>query len=507
MHALTDFRWPSQYIVSSILCSFGGFLFGMDTSIIGPVTVMDRYMADFGTASATVHGLVVSSILIPAAISSFFAGRVADAVGRPKGISIGGLIFGLGAALEAGAVHLAMFVVGRVVEGVGEGIFLGNLVVYICEIAPPRRRGPLTSGPQLLNTVGLVVGFFTCYGSRNINSSLAWRLPFALLAAFSFLFAAVSLLWLPESPRWLVLCHREAEAARAWDVLGVESADREKSHHGHENAVTVAANLNDSTEQLGNPVTSLSAPVKNKSSLLDAFAPDVRARTMLSVFILGMQQMSGIDGILYYAPLLFERAGLTSSSASFLASGVSAIVILSVTIPALIWADKWGRRQSTIYGGLGLSVIMFLMGGLYAGNAVHDSYGAGRWVVVVSIYLFAVVFCISWAVGIKIYVAESQPQRTRASATSLAHGSNWIANFLVALTTPILLDRSTFGAYFLFGGCTLLTAVVCLIWMPETKGKSLDEIEAAFSHKAPGTRTFFRSIRRLLRGLQGGRDQ
>lgn len=101
----------------------------MDTSIIGPITVMDEYTAVFGAFSAIIHGLIVSSILIPAAISSFLAGRLADAVGRTKGISLGGLIFGLGAALQAAAVHLAMFLVGRVIEGIGEGIFLGNLVV------------------------------------------------------------------------------------------------------------------------------------------------------------------------------------------------------------------------------------------------------------------------------------------------------------------------------------------------------------------------------------------
>ncbi|KAF2133665.1 general substrate transporter [Dothidotthia symphoricarpi CBS 119687] len=495
MRRLTDLKWPSRYIVSSVLCSFGGFLFGMDTSIIGPVTVMDKYIADFGTASAIVHGLIVSSILIPAAISSFFAGRVADAVGRTKGISLGGLIFGFGVVLQAAAVHLAMFIVGRVIEGIGEGIFLGNLVVYICEIAPPRLRGPLTSLPQLLNTVGLVVGFFTCYGSRNMESSLAWRLPFVLLAAFSFIFAISSLFWLPESPRWLAMRHREADVAKAWDILGVDSADREKIENGHERALMSAAISGDPIGQPGTPIVSSPVPVTKKSGILDAFAPDVRARTMLGIFVLGMQQMSGIDGILYYAPLLFQRAGLSSSSASFLASGVSAIVIFIVTIPALIWADQWGRRQSTIYGGLGLTFLMFLMGGLYASNAVHETYGAGRWVVIVSIYLFAVIFCISWAVGIKIFVAESQPQRTRASATGLAHGSNWVTNFLVALSTPILLDRSTYGAYFLFGGCTLLTAVVCMVWMPETKGKSLDEIELAFSRKAPNLRTFLRLTR------------
>ena len=141
---------------------------------------------------------------------------------------------------------------------------------------------------------------------------------------------------------------------------------------------------------------------------------------------------------------------------------------------------------------------MFLIGGLYAGNAVHGTFGAGRWVVIVSIYIFAVIYCISWAVGIKIYAAEIQPQRTRASATSLAHGSNWVANFLVALATPVLLAKSSFAAYFLFGGCTLLTAIVCAVFMPETKGKSLDEIEDIFQFRGSGTRSLGRAVRKAL---------
>jgi hypothetical protein len=127
-----------------------------------------------------------------------------------------------------------------------------------------------------------------------------------------------------------------------------------------------------------------------------------------------------------------------------------------------------------------MAIVMFLMGGLYAGKAVHTETGAGRWVVIVSIYLFAAIFSVSWAVGIKIYSAEIQPQNTRATATSMAHGSNWICNFLVALVTPTLLAKTAYGAYFLFGGCTFLTALVCILYMPETRGKSLNEIEQAF---------------------------
>jgi hypothetical protein len=126
-----------------------------------------------------------------------------------------------------------------------------------------------------------------------MQSSIAWRLPFALLAAFSFLFAVASFCWLPESPRWLTLCHREADAAKAWNVLGVDSADREKVDQELQAPLAIPAS------ERNTPLQPQSLPAEKKSSLLDAFAPDVRARTLLGVFVLGMQQMSGIDGILY----------------------------------------------------------------------------------------------------------------------------------------------------------------------------------------------------------------
>ncbi|KAF7171928.1 hypothetical protein CNMCM6106_006256 [Aspergillus hiratsukae] len=219
---------PPRYVIASIICSFGGLLFGMDTGVIGPVTVMDSFVSKFGSQSATVHGLIVSSILIPAAVSSFFAGYLADKLGRPTGISIGALIFGIGAAIEGAAVRLAMFIVGRCIEGIGEGLYLGTLVVYICEISPTSVRGALTTGPQLLITFGLVVGFFTCYGTARLESSFSWRTPYLILACLSVLFSAVSFLFLVPSPRWLTLHGRHEEAARTWDLLGVGQAEREK---------------------------------------------------------------------------------------------------------------------------------------------------------------------------------------------------------------------------------------------------------------------------------------
>ncbi|CAG8067153.1 unnamed protein product [Penicillium salamii] len=469
----SNLRSPPKYLLGCILCSANGLLFGMDTGTIGPVTDMADFKASFGgSENSTIHGLIVSCILIPAALSSFFAGYVADRLGRPKGIAIGVFIFGIGAAIEAGAVALSMFIIGRIVEGLGEGLFLGNLVVLICEISPTRTRGAMTTGPQLATTLGLVLGYFVSYGTSSVQSSLSWRLPFVVLASLSMIMCCLSLFFLPESPQWLGLHGEYALAEKAWENLGVRPEEREK----------VQANVQ-ITEYDSDPGEEVKENPTKK--LLEIFSKDVRGRTLLAVFLMGMQQMSGIDGVLYYAPQLFQQAGLASSDASFLASGVSAIVIFAVTIPGLIYADKWGRRTSIIYGGIGMAILMFLMGGLYAGEAVHKTTGAGRWVVIVCIFLFAALYSVSWGISVKVYSAEIQPQRTRASATTLSHSSNWVTNFLVALTTPVLLAKSSYGAYFLWGGCCVVTVIVSVIYMHETKGRTFVQIEEAFKGRKP----------------------
>lgn len=279
---------PPKYLLGCILCSANGLLFGMDTGIIGPVTDMTDFKAQFGgSQNSTIHGLIVSCILIPAAISSFFAGHLADRVGRPKGICIGTFIFGVGAAIEAGAVHLAMFIVGRIVEGVGEGLFLGNLVVLICEISPIKTRGALTTGPQLACTLGLVVGYFVCYGSSDIESSLSWRVPWILLSALAMIICGISLLLLPESPQWLGLQGRYEEAEEAWEKLGVDLVDREKI------VVKVQVQVQEIDPDIEKET------VGTTSKLLEVFCKEVRGRTALGVFLMGMQQLSGIDGVLY----------------------------------------------------------------------------------------------------------------------------------------------------------------------------------------------------------------
>lgn len=383
-------RRPPPYILCTTLISIGGLLFGLDTGCIGPITTMPQFQDSLGGGdlSATVHGLIVSSILIPAAIASFFAGPLADRLGRRKGVSIGGAIFALGAALEAGSTDLAMLFVGRVLAGVGEGLFLSPVLVYVCEVAPPRERGVLANVSQLLTTAGICGGYFVCYGTVRLSgSSFGWRVPFVLQSAIALAYAVAVMACVPESPRWLEMKGRRAEAKTTWEVLGVSAAEAEKVDE--QAAAETQASSSTLPPSLDRSDLEGTVAKTKAHALLRVFRKDVRTRTLLGVFMSGFQQLSGIDGVLFYAPLLFARAGLTSSEASFLASGVSGLLMMVVTVPAFLLADRWGRRTSTIVGGLVLAACMLIIGSLYASNSVYGDRGAARWVVIVLIYIFA----------------------------------------------------------------------------------------------------------------------
>lgn len=153
-----------------------------------------------------------------------------------------------------------------------------------------------------------------------------------------------------------------------------------------------------------------------------------------------------------------------------------------ISIPAIIYADAWGRRTSVITGGILLSGSMFLVGALYAADVVQP-HGAARWVVVVAIFTFALSYCVTWGVVGKIYASEIQPAKTRASANCVAQGLNFLTNWLVAFSTPIFLAHSAYGAYFLFGGLSLGTLMILFLYMPETRGRPLESIQDAFMQR------------------------
>ncbi|KAL2800467.1 putative transporter [Aspergillus keveii] len=476
---------PPRYLTSALIVSIGGLLNGLDTGVIGPLTVMPTFFNTIGPISS-IHGFIVSTVLLSATFASLFSGTISDKLGRTRLLAVGSLVFALGATLEASARRLPVFIVGRLVVGTGEGLFLSTLVVYICEISPSKYRDPLASLVQVFITVGLVTDYFMCYGTVRPHSDFFWRFSLALQAGVAALLAILARFWLPESPRWLGHQGRHAAADAAWVVLGIGEADRD---NGGEETDTL-----DSGDRMTIWDRALFDHGRGIAQLRRVLDPGSRRQALLAVFLMSMQQLSGIDGVLYYAPLLFHQAGLSTSTSSFLASGVSAIVICLSSIPAFLRTDKAGRRVPTLYGGIVLATIMALIGSLYASGSVQPDTGVARWVVIVSIYLFAITNCITWALGIKVFASEIQPVPTRATATSIAQSANCITNFAVAYITPILLQKSSSGVYFLFCGCILLTVMVCAVYMPETKGRALESIADNFCRHQPGSYSYIRVL-------------
>lgn len=159
--------------------------------------------------------------------------------------------------------------------------------------------------------------------------------------------------------------------------------------------------------------------------------------------------------------------------------------MLAVSIPAFLLADKWGRRTAIISGGICLSAIMLLIGSLYAAGVVYST-GVARWIVIISVFLFGIIFCATWGIVPKIYASEIQPSHTRAAGNSVGMAFSFFTNWLVALITPILLAASAYGAYFLFGGFALFGVAVFFFYMPETRGRSLESIQGEFLSPATG---------------------
>ncbi|KAK5113467.1 hypothetical protein LTR85_010895 [Meristemomyces frigidus] len=453
---------PTGFTVASIVVAFGGFLNGFDTGSVGAVTVMPQFRDTVGSISPTVVGVTISMILLTGAVPSLFAGQLADRYGRLAVISAGAAGFGVGSMLQATSYTLGQFIAGRAIAGLGEGSFLGVMNVYICEIAPSKRRGRLASIPQLLCAVGICLGYFTCYGTVKLQtSSMAWRTPFIIATVVS-VFLASGCYFIPHSPRWLMQQGRRDEAIQAVEWLGIQQAEAEKD--------ILCVGSEDMAQESSGMV----------KTMITIFTRKYRSRTVLALFILGMVQLCGIDGVLYYAPTLFSQAGLPEQTAGFLASGISAVLICAISIPAAMFADRWGRRTSIIVGGIGLSGTMFLVGIMYAAKAVHRT-GTGRWIVIISIFAFALIYAATWAMVGKIYASEIQPGHTRAASNSLAQGLGFFTNGLVALITPIFLANSAYGAYFLFGGLSFSTLVVLTLYMPETRGEPLESIQDVFS--------------------------
>ena len=433
-------------IWSSAITALGGLLFGYDTGVVSGALLFLH--TSFGNVSSFQKELVTSLLLVGAAVGALAAGRLADRFGRRPLILLTAAVFIVGVLGAALAPVYAFLVVMRFVIGLAVGSASMVVPLYIGELAPPRFRGALVSFNQLAITSGILVSYLIDYG---LSSSQNWRLMFGLAAVPAALLLVGTLLQ-PESPHWLISRERVPEARR---IL-------ERYRHGNED---IDAEIRD--------VRSVSG---EQGRLAELLSPRVRRLVEIGVLLAVFQQVTGINTVIYYAPTLLSDAGF-GNSASLLANVGNGVVNVGMTIVAIRLIDRVGRRPLLLVGTGGMAVALAAIAIDFAVGGSH-LHGAGAAIALVALAVYTGSFAIGLGPVFWLLISELYPQRLRGLAMSVATIANWGANFVVTVSFLTLLNAiSNAGTFFLFAFLTLV-ALAYFGWrVPETKGKSLQDIE------------------------------
>jgi len=434
-------------ILISVVAALGGLLFGFDTAVIsGTINFIQPY---FGLSEAQL-GWTVSSLLFGCIAGVFIAGKAGDHYGRKKVLMAAALLFFFSAVGSASAHSLSFFLFSRILGGIAVGVASILSPMYIAELAPAKYRGTLVSLNQLAIVIGILVAFFSNYllvGTGENN----WRWMLLVMAAPAVLLF-FSLFLVPESPRWLVARNRNAEALKVLvKTSGKELADAE---------------LKEIQETLKN---------QEESIFSDLLAPKIKPLLFIGIILAVFQQITGINTIMYYAPKIFANVGQSNDSAllqTILIGGTNLIF----TLIAMVLIDRFGRKLLIIIGSTGM---MLMLAGLSALFFTNQTSGV---LVLVFILGYIAFFAASLGPALWVISAELFPNRLRSKGMSIAIVSLWIACTIVTIAFPIMLEKLSGGITFLiFALICLANLVYVLKYVPETKGKTLEELEKEFA--------------------------
>jgi SP family galactose:H+ symporter-like MFS transporter len=431
--------------IAAAVSALGGLLFGYDTGVISSAILFIKQ--DF-SLSAITEEFVVSAVLFGAVIGAIFGGAWSDRFGRRKIIVLAALIFSLGAIGTALAVSVAWLVIGRVIVGIAIGVSSFAAPLYISEVSPANVRGRLVSLNQLAITVGIVVSYLIGYALSGIRG---WRWMFAL-AAIPSVVLVLGMLLMPESPRWLVSHNLINKATLALKrIRGSEKVSVE----------------------LGEIQNSLAQQSGNWSEL---FSPLVKPALVIGICLAVFQQVTGINTVIYYAPTIFQFAGFQSASVAILATVGVGVVNVIVTIIAMHLLDRAGRRPLLIIGLAGMTLSLTILGLAFA---LPDLLRMHGWIAVASLMLYVAAFAIGLGPVFWLLISEIYPLKIRGLAMSIASVANWGANMIVALTFLTLTQAiGKNGAFWLYGLLSIGAVLFVQFLVPETKGRTLEEIES-----------------------------
>lgn len=433
---------------AAAFAALGGLLFGYDTGVISGALIFIR--AQFGLSTFQ-QELVVSVVLVGAAVGALSGGRLADIFGRRCMLLVTALIFVAGALVCAAAPSLIVLVIGRLIVGLGIGFATSTVPIYISEVSPPQARGWQVSLFQLAITIGILAAYLVDYV---FSGSMGWRWMLGL-AVVPGAILGLGMIRMPESPRWLA---EHGQAGLACEVL--------RRIRGGKN---IESEWREIQETL--------AEAEERGRFADVFKPSIRIALVVGIGLAIFQQVTGINTVIYYAPLIVQSAGISSASGAILATAGIGLVNVLMTIVAMWLIDHVGRRPLLLIGIAGMIVSLGVLGFVFR----MPTGGALAWLAVITLMVYVASFAISLGPIFWLLIAEIYPLRVRGIAEGTAAGVNWAFNFLVSITFLTLVEllgpSLTFWVYALLAIASWLFSYYLV---PETKGRTLEEIEHSF---------------------------
>lgn len=441
-------RGRNRYVYFvAVMSALGGLLFGYDTGVISGALLFIR--EDFGL-STFVQGLVVSALLVGALVGAIASGPLSDRFGRRRIVILAAIIFAVGAVAAALAPSAAFLVGARFVLGLAVGLASVIVPLYLAEMAPSDIRGALVTLNQLMITVGILVAYLANYALADAE---AWRWMLGLAVVPSVVLG-IGMLFLPESPRWL-MTNGDTDQARA-----VLARVRDPNN--------VEAEMRDIEEM------ERQAEAESEAGWRELLAPWVRPMIVVVILLNFLGQASGINTIIYFAPTILETTGLEASASILATTGVG-LVNVAMTVVGMALVDRVGRKGLLLSGLIGMIVSLGLLGLAFA---LPSLSGIISWVAVGCLLLYIASFAVSIGVIIFLIPPEILPLRVRGSAMSIGLMVNWSSNFVIALTfLPLLEALGRPATFWLFGVMCVIFWLFTFFFVPETKGRSLEQIE------------------------------
>ncbi|KAI5477310.1 hypothetical protein MNV49_006531 [Pseudohyphozyma bogoriensis] len=501
---MSDLRTPSKAVAFGIgmFAAFGGFLFGYDTGYISGVKGMQYFIDTYGdlqpdgkyAISTSTDSLITSILSVGTFFGALASAPVGSYLGRKKGIWSYLLTFAVGVALQTAATGsksraMAMFSVGRVFAGLGVGGVSCLVPIFQSEVSPKEWRGFIVSAYQLFITIGLLIAAVIVNATQYRYNASCFQIPIGVQFVWFFILV-VGLFFLPESPRWLILKGRDQEALQSLSTLYRLPIE---SPYVTDEFANIASSIHH--EKTFGKTSYMDLLFRSKESRLPF-------RVWTGILLQSLQQLSGINFIMYYGTTFFQRSGISNS---FMITIAINVVNTGMTIPGMWAVDKLGRRRTMIFGAAGMFVAQIIVAA--TGTAIGVNNESGQKVLVAFSCIYIGIFAAIWGPYAWVITGEIVPNSVRSQAVSLTTGAQWLWNFGIGYATPYMVDsgpgKAGLGAkvFFIWGGCCLIAVAFAYLMIPETKGLSLEQVDLLYRNSSiMGSTAYNRKI--LAENLQ-----